>query len=297
MGIIITIIQKNSKLLLTVFLLLLALWFTINRNVYHSSAFNSAFFSMSASVSNSLYKTFDFASLHQRNDALLEENKKLKLLLFQKHNLDSKSIAIALDSNSYNQTYELIPTQVIRNSIINQNNFIFLDKGLQGGIRSEMGLISENGIIGIVTKTNNDYAEAISILNSKTRINARIKHKEYFGTLYWSGDDSRIMNLSDIPKFVSISIGDTIETDGKANRFPEGISVGRISGYNIDKKTGNWDIFVELFQDMSKINNVYAVKNLKRTIIQPIIPKEVEETTAADKKATSSDKTTKPNSR
>ena len=37
-----------------------------------------------------------------------------------------------------------------------------------------------------------------------------LKNSGYFGTLSWRGDDSRMMHLSDIPKYVPLKVGDTV---------------------------------------------------------------------------------------
>jgi len=142
-----------------------------------------------------------------------------------------------------------------------------------------MGIISSNGVIGIVTKSTDNYAAAISILHSKTRINARLKNKEYFGTLIWKAEDSRLLHLIDIPKFVPISVGDSIETDGKSSLFPEGIQIGKIAAYQLDKHSGNWDISVEIFQNMSKVSHVFVVKNLAKNELKLVEPKNTVENT------------------
>ena len=76
------------------------------------------------------------------------------------------------------------------------------------------------------------------------------------------------MTLSDIPKYVGVKVGDTIETDGKSKVYPEGILIGRVSSKSIDEETGNWNISVELFQDMGNIQKVYVVDKLDKDEIK-----------------------------
>jgi rod shape-determining protein MreC len=40
--------------------------------------------------------------------------------------------------------------------------------------------------------------------------------------------------------------------------------MGRVAGYEVDSKTGFWDISVELSEKMGNISKVYVVKNLKK---------------------------------
>lgn len=78
------------------------------------------------------------------------------------------------------------------------------------------------------------------------------------------------MHLSDVPKYVPLQVGDTIVTDGKSAIFPQGVMIGRVSGFEVDSKTGFWDIAVELSEKMGKLNKIYVVKNLKKAEVRKI---------------------------
>ena len=78
------------------------------------------------------------------------------------------------------------------------------------------------------------------------------------------------MHLKDIPKYVSVKVGDTVVTDGKSSIFPKGIMIGRVAGYDVDSKTGHWDISVELSQNMGQVQKVFVVKNLKKVELEEI---------------------------
>ena len=134
-----------------------------------------------------------------------------------------------------------------------------------------MAVITPEGIAGIVINTTQNYALVQSILSvDKIKINASLKKSNYFGTLSWNGEDTRIMHLSDIPKYVPIKVGDTIITDGKSALFPRGKMIGTISGYEVNSQTGFWDISVELSEKMGQLNKIFVVKNLKKNLIKPI---------------------------
>ena len=134
-----------------------------------------------------------------------------------------------------------------------------------------MGVIAPNGIAGIVVNTTNNYALVQSVLSvNKIRINAALKNTGFFGTLTWKGDNSRTMHLADIPKCVPLKVGDTVVTDGKSSIFPQGIMIGRIAGYEVDSKTGYWDISVELNQKMGNLQKVFVVRNLKKLELKQI---------------------------
>ena len=64
----------------------------------------------------------------------------------------------------------MIDANVIKNSYLNQRNYLIIDKGHEDGITSEMGVISDQGIIGVVKSVSKNYSSVISILNQDLKI-------------------------------------------------------------------------------------------------------------------------------
>ena len=96
--------------------------------------------------------------------------------------------------------YQLFKAHVIKNSLNLVDNYITLDKGSSSGIRSEMGVVDGNGIVGIVYETSPSYSVVISVLNSKSNISCKIIGSDYFGYLKWEHGDSRYAYLKDLPR-------------------------------------------------------------------------------------------------
>ena len=84
------------------------------------------------------------------------------------------------------------------------------------------------GIVGIIDNVSANYSTVISILNTKSQINAKIKHSDHFGTLNWNGKNAGFVQLIDVPRLASIRKGDTIVTGGQSVIFPENIGIGTI---------------------------------------------------------------------
>jgi rod shape-determining protein MreC len=80
-----------------------------------------------------------------------------------------------------------------------------------------MGVINNLGLVGI-DNTSPRYSTVISILNVKSRINAKIK-SNHFGSLIWNGKSTGFVQLIDVPRLASVRKGDTIVT-GMQSNFP-----------------------------------------------------------------------------
>lgn len=277
-------IAKNGLLAFFVFLQMVSIIFIFTKNVMQRSFVAANVSALNSWVSEYIDEGASYLKLKQVNEDLVAQNKFLMKRLYGYDNVSVPKNVIVKDSLQKGLTYTIIDADVVQNSINRSNNYFTINRGKVHGIEPKMGVIAPQGVAGIVVNTTKNYSLVQSVLSTKNiKINASLKNSDYFGTLAWNGEDSRIMNLSDIPKYVSIKIGDTIITDGKSSIFPKGIMIGTIAGYEVDTKTGHWDIFVELSQKMGQIQKVFVVKNLKQEEINEI-EKVLEETIKEDDK-------------
>ena len=222
-------------------------------------------------VSGYIDEGTSYLKLKQINEDLVSQNKKMMQELYGKDNTGKPVFRKVYDTIGGGQIFTFVDGDIIFNSINRKNNYFTINRGRRDGITPQMGVIAPSGIAGIVVNTTNDYSLAQSVLSlDKIRINAALKKDGSFGTLSWKGDNPRLMHLSDIPKYVPLKVGDTVVTDGKSAIFPKGVMIGTIAGYEVDSKTGFWDISVELSEKMGTISKVYVVKNLKKAEVQKI---------------------------
>jgi rod shape-determining protein MreC len=98
-------------------------------------------------------------------------------------------------------------------------------------------------------------------LNTKSKINAKIKNSEHFGSLIWDGKNVGFAQLIDVPRLASLKKGDSIVTGGNSDIFPENIPIGKVDKIFIDKKTNYYTINIRLFNDMTSIGYVYVIEN------------------------------------
>ncbi len=254
---IINFLIRYKTFLLYIFLLFIAFVFTFRSHSYHQSKFlNSANY-----VSGSIYElstntTFYF-DLREENESLLKENEILRHQLYNKETTVVSKIDTSL-------SYTVVTGQVVKNSFSNQRNYITINKGKVDSIAQDMGVITDKGILGIVENTSNAFASVQSILNDKSRINAKIKNSNHFGSLVWDTKNYTTVQLIDIPRLAPLSIGDTVLTGASSSIFPENIPIGTISKFDLDSSKSFYFIDVALFNDMTNIKNVYIIQNLNR---------------------------------
>ena len=157
--------------------------------------------------------------------------------------------------------YELQPSLIYKNSYTLPNNYLTLNKGQNDQIEEDYGVITSKGIVGIIDETSKNYSRVLSILNTNSRINVKLKKTNYFGTLGWDGKSPEITQLRDIQDLVKLSVGDTIVTSGYSSTFPPGIPVGSVESFRLNETEDLYIIDVKLFNNMRNLEHVYIIKN------------------------------------
>ncbi|WP_185857965.1 rod shape-determining protein MreC [Blattabacterium cuenoti] len=238
-----------------------AIFLSFSNSKFHKNIYAGSSNFMIGKIYEVNYKLRRYFLLEIENEKLLNENKRLRdAQIFSKIRKISKDFK--KEDINYLQQYIFTPVQIINNSIHEQENYITINKGSIDGIKPDMGIILSNGIAGIIIKTSTHFSIAISILNPKIKVNARLKKNKYFGTLSWDGMNYEYVILYDIPRHSTIHKGDIVETDGKSATFPEGIPIGKVYSYKFDEEHANYVIKVKLMANFSTIENAYVVKNL-----------------------------------
>lgn len=251
-------IIKNSNRILFLLLLGISLSLTIQSHSFHRSKVISSANFLSGGVYEKINSVEEYLHLREQNNELAIENANLKSLLFKTQ--DSAKIP-NLDSLKGVLPKDILVCKVIHNSFNVYENFLTLNAGAKSGVKPDMGVINSLGIVGITDDVSANYSTVISILNTKSQINAKIKNSDHFGTLNWDGKNAGFVQLIDVPRLASIRKGDTIVTGGQSVIFPENIGIGTIENIYIPgDKTHYYTINVKLFNDMTNLGHVYIIK-------------------------------------
>ena len=254
-------IYKNSNRLLFLLLLGISLFLSIQSHSYHRSKIISSANFLTGGVYERINNVSEYLNLRTQNDALAQENAKLRSLLF--NTKDTTSIP-KLDSLKGVKPADIIVSKVIHNTFNTQENYLTINSGSLQGVKSDMGVINSLGIVGIIDNTSSNYATVISILNIKSQINAKLKKSDHFGSLTWDGKSTGYAQLTDVPRLASIRKGDTIVTGGQSVIFPENINIGTIDRIYINNQNNYYTLDVKLFNDMTNLGHVYILKSKNR---------------------------------
>lgn len=260
-------LAKHNHWLLFVVLEVMSLALLFQFNSYQGSVwFTSAnvvtgkFYEINSSVESFISMGKLNEQLTMRNVYLERQVKHLSEML-ERGNSDStllRSTQVQLLSQ-----YKLIPAKVVSNSINKQDNLITIDKGSLDGIRPDMGVVSGNGIVGVVYLVSPHYSMIIPVLNSHSNISVMIENRGYFGVLHWEGGDSKMAFVDDIPRHARFNGGDNIVTSGYSALFPPGILVGKVHRTYNSPDGMSYRLRINLATDFSNLRDVCVINDAK----------------------------------
>lgn len=242
--------------------------------IYRGKKYNQAAFTNFAdNLSGSVYKSYtgvtDYLYLRKMSDSLVAENAYLRGQL-RESKFDSRADTIHVNDTigRFVQHFTYVPARVIRNSVNQASNLIYLNRGRLQGVNRQMGVFNSNGIVGQVISVTDNYAGVMSVLSKDFKVSAKLKKNEFFGNLHWDGINSTTATLEEIPKHVPVQVGDTIVTSGYSELFPRNIMIGKVKSVKAQPDKNFLDITVELSTDFGNLSYVYVVKNLSRNELQ-----------------------------
>lgn len=205
-----------------------------------------------------------------------EANKKLQadIIELEKKIVDNyisiDSSTVKINDTLRQMSYERIPATVINSSYRFSNNYFTINIGEANGVKKRMGVVSEDGIVGIVYDVSKHFAVVKSVLTENINISAYINGSNAFGIIKYTKNDPRRVQLTGISNDIIIKKGARVSAKGSAGYFPIGTPIGRIE--NVEPVEGKplWDITVRLHQDMRKLRYVYVIKNLQQEELEEL---------------------------
>ena len=259
---IIKLILKYHFTIIFILLEIVSFSLIIRHNEYQRAIFSESASTLFGNISSTITSIKDYFRLKEINESLAKENILLKNRLEAYEFLQDTIIQRTVVEGSI-PVYEYIGAKQVNATYNRTKNYITLNQGRKNGLQKEMAVCTPEGIVGLIQDLSDHFAVVIPLINVDSRISAKIKKNNYYGSLQWDGNDYAYSYLNDIPYHVEVNAGDTIVTSGLSKIFPEGIVVGYVE--SVDKETANFlKIKVKLAVDFKRINHVYVILNNKK---------------------------------
>lgn len=256
---------KHRAWFVFIFYVVISCGLLFRNNPYQRHIYMTSASRLSGSIYRMSNNVTGYFNLRAINDDLQRQNAELasQMLALQS---EVEQLRLRLHADTMQvieplKPFDFILAKVINNSVSRPHNYITIDKGARDGVRPEMGVIDQNGVIGVVEAVNDRYARIISLLNPDFRLSCKLKGCEVFGSLVWDGKDSQTALVEELPTHTVFHPGDTVITSGYSAMFPAGLPVATV----IERAATNDDNFytlrVKLLTDFSQLSTARIIVN------------------------------------
>ena len=215
-----------------------------------------------ATIWGSAEKVRNYFTLDRQNKILAAENLGLSSLVreFGQKDLSYRENHL-YDTQSGH--FRMVPATIVKASRNSQHNYIIINKGTDDGIKPQTGIITTNGVVGIVNSVGKRFSYGLTLMNNKVSVSARIGLTGLVAPLEWDGVHTNGALMRGLPLHHEIPPGDTVWTSGFSTVFPPDIPIG-ITGKmrQVDGSTN--EVAVTLFQDFGALRYVIVTENLDR---------------------------------
>lgn len=235
-----------------------------SHNSYHHSVYLSSANIISSSVNGTASEITGYFHLRSINESLQASNAMLENeVLNLRHQLAEYRTLLSdtAKNENYDTRFDFVSATVINNSVRHPRNYFSINRGAADGIKRGMGVVDQNGIIGIINVTGEHTSRVISLLNETQHFSVKIKGTQYIGSLSWKGGDPCIAYVEEVPRHAKFHAGDTIVTSGFSTTFPAEIPVGVV----MNRVKGSDDNFfvlkVRLSSDFRALSTVRVIND------------------------------------
>lgn len=205
----------------------------------------------------------DINNLKEENENLKKKNSELEQSLREYEIVKSENDTLKeyMNLKDKYKDYTTMPAYVINKDISNYSNTVVINVGEKDGIKENMTVIADEGLVGHVISVTDHTAKVQTIIDTATAVTSTISTTKdtiiVQGTLENSGE----LKATYIPTDATVLQGDNVETSGLGGIYPKGIHIGTIKEvYNTKNPTDRYAT-VETAVDFSKLATVLVITN------------------------------------
>jgi rod shape-determining protein MreC len=154
-----------------------------------------------------------------------------------------------------------LPNKLITAHVVNKNltllrNTITINVGSSDSVQQYMPVVSDGGLIGIITTVTKHYSIINILFNTDFRASGKVQRSRVDGIVLWDG---KTLALKNVPKMRDVKVGDVVTTSEYSNAFPSDIRIGLVSEVREQPGSLFKSITIEPGVDFVKLETVFVM--------------------------------------
>ncbi len=213
-------------------------------------------------VQNGLESFFSFRKIYKENEALKEENRRLKMdlavaRLTENQLKELESLSEALRYQGIKEGYTPIAANVVSLDDSNLYHLFTIDVGLNQGVYEDALVLHGSGLVGTVYEVGDSWARIMPLLNNNQKISFSVfRDLSLVGIM--QGEGGKHISGFMLDSEAGVIEGDTLVTSS-VGRYPPGIEIGKVVKVEFNNHTQLRTVSIEPSVNFDKLQKVLVI--------------------------------------
>lgn len=219
---------------------------------------------------------WEIATEHQQNKMLRSEVEQLRAQNLQASEFaaENERLRALLGYKQSATQFDLVAARVIGREAATWSSMIVIDRGTSDGVRENMAVVTEKGLVGHVMEAGLKSSKVQLIMDPRSSVGTLVQRPESRVTGIVEGDmnDPTMPRMVNIPKTADVQEGDVIVTSGFGGVYPKGIVVGKVT--SVKNESGGLLKYgvIETSVNFQKLEDVAVIVQSREAPPEPLKP-------------------------
>lgn len=229
----------------------------------------SGFFQFSDGVRGTTRLYLDLINIKKDNESLRAQNALLQTQLLALDEIRNENARLNQLMDFQARTkMDLVAARIMSRDLMSDHNTIQINKGSNHGLKSGQAVISVDGVVGHIFKTELWTSQVLLLTDRYSVVDGLIARSRARGIV--EGKNSSLISLRYIEKSEDVQAGDLVVTSGLDNIFPKGFPIAKVE--SVEDRSYSVSLKVELSPvvNPNKIEEVFVIVDAKQFDFQTV---------------------------
>ncbi len=151
----------------------------------------------------------------------------------------------------------LLPSQVVGHDLSSWFRSVLIDRGQSDSVRSGMPVVTDAGVVGVVTATSSGASRVMMLLDRRSAADAIVQRSRARGIVHGQGTDA--LEFVFMVRGDDVMPGDVIITSGVGGVYPKGLRVGEVVSVQTDRDRLLHTARVRPVVDFGRLEQVFVL--------------------------------------
>ncbi len=213
-----------------------------------------------------------FASVHRLQDENNQLKQQLRDQTWENNSLreyvyENQQLQKLLDFKQRNELrFVLLGARVISRSSSNWYSTMVIDRGSDDGVKKDMVVVSDAGLVGRVNAVGPHTAEVLLVLDGEGAVGSMVSESGTQGVIEGNKEDPGVLRMIDLPYDANLTPGQTVVTSGLGGIFPKDVPIGQVLQFNKGGSDLDMYALVQPYVDFNRIQDVFIITETREVL-------------------------------